>query len=480
MLELLILSLLLQVQELAIKLNLMKKILFFILIFFSHNVAIGQTIEERNRQYVCEKLVFYYIDNPTAAPPADISTLEIDKRTIFNGNNIASPLWTNANNIGLKNLLIKILRPSNNGGDVLLQRTLRDILLIQDKKVKVYLYSDFAMIGNAHASWRIYCTNGSATFPNNRCWPCANTITTAGFTGHIALGSYYFSSSYNVFTDPEKIGTMVHELTHTQLKLYTEPNMNAASVDMYGLAGHFWNELIPSDNSAFNEGIANAFQMRYSMPLAMNMISWLNRTNYQVVIDSLFNCSTFTPPTAPSFCVKERLANNSVFPIARNGTDMYYNLTSIPINSITHCESFSANIFYQYMKLMRSNLWLIQDIKTAMPQIDSRVPRYSFVPVFKQMMSSAALLGSPGNIMGGQDADNGKYLPIALFDFYSGYKLNNKLNLENALGITWDRAYLNIDTYFSTHRATFLGYRANNATWSEVYLNQFATHIKVR
>lgn len=458
----------------------MKKILFVLFaISMLASSLYSQNLEEQRRQYLREKLVFYYIDNPAAAKPKDFSAFEVNKSDIADNKDIASPLWTNPNNVGLKNLVIKLLRSSANGGDAKLQRVVRDVLLITDKKVLVFLYNDIPNTG-ADTSW-IYCYNSNYAASNNKAsWPCASPLKdrTSQVTGVIGIGAYFFSptrpaSSGGWSDEGDKGHVFTHELVHTQVPLVLEPSLG--KVNMYGPDGnHSFNELLPSRNSAFNEGIATSFAFRYYLPSWTAMTKWYN-DNKVMYLDNLSGCSS--PP--PLHCLQTRLNSASVAAEASCGTGATcYKIRNLPAPIIMHCENVSANVLYQYMQQFGSELMLVSDIKKAVAEM-AKSSNYTFAPLFKQMVKSG--LDFRNRNAGAGVTTFGQLLPIGILDYYTGYKVTSKADLESVFGVTWDKTYTNVDDYFSSKRNVLTGFRANANTWDVgQQLDKFAEHLSVK
>lgn len=438
----------------------------------------GQSTTETTRQYLIEKLVFYYIDDPTqpfpAAGPAR-AALEIDKVSISNNQDITSPLWTNTNNSGLKTVMKALLCTAANGGDVRLQSKVRNVLLITDKKVYVYLYNDFAN-GTPDASMPIYCTYDSGPKPKAS-WPCANYFSNRSLeaTGHIGIGAFFFHSTTTAggwTTTAEKRSVFIHELMHTQSPL--------ATVD-YGNGGHSFSEMLPGRNSAFDEGMANAFAFRYVFPDWAQMTAWFNNDN-SLFVDNITGCPA---GSTNGRCLIPRLTAASVSPLAScaNG-DQCYSIRAVPANIIMHCENVPTNVLYQYMQQFRSDIMFVRDVKRAATDLQTCAhpgtthANYNFGHVFKQMVKSGNNYSNPNKPAGTRT--HGQFMPVAILDYYTGYKIQNKATLESALGITWDSTLPNIDDYFSTHRNTLLGFRASATSWDVNQLNRLAEHLNVR
>lgn len=459
----------------------MKKLFFFlyILLLFA-STAFSQSLEEQIRQYVLEKLSFYYVDNPASAPPTNRATLEINKIDIAANRDIASPLWTHANNAGLKTLLIKLLRSSANGGDVNLQRVAKNVLLISDKRVVVYLFNDISNVA-FHPGWGA-CPGGTSytTAHNNASWPCADYIPdrTSSASGQIYIGAYFFSptrpdSSGGWSAEPEKGHVFIHELVHTQVPIVSEPTL---TVNGYGTdKKHSLDEMIPSRNTAFGEGVATAFALQYFVPYGLSMDKWHN-DNATLHVENLSGCAS--PPTPQ--CLQARLTNASVAADTTchvNGASCY-KIRNIPPPILLYNESVTANVLYQYMREFGSQLMLVQDIKNAATEMNNS-SNYTFAPLFKEMTKSGMSFRNSKAAAGTHT--HGQLMPIAILDFYTGYKLNNKAALEAALSISWDNTYTNIDDYFSSRRNTLLGFRTNATTWNiRQQLDKFAETINVK
>lgn len=453
------------------------------ILFFCATVSKAQSLEEQTRQYLREKLVFYYVDNPGVAKPANWGTaFEINKNDIAANKDITSPVWTSANNLGLKNLLIKILRPSANGGDARLQRIMRNILLVTDKKVYVYLYNDVPNVA-PHKTWTdtIYCTNKSAYAAghNNASWPCANTFTNRNLdaTGHIGIGAHFFSPTRTTGSwsgEKDKGHVFLHELVHTQIPLVLESTL---TVNMYGSdGGHSLYELIPSRNSAFNEGIATSFAYRYYLPSNLAMTKWYN-DNSILYVDNLKSCSA---TSTQAHCLQTRLTKASVAAEATcwHDTAACYKLRNIPSNLLMYNENVSANILYEYMQHFGSEMMLVRDIKAATTEM-AKSTNYTFAPLFKEMVKSGLNFSNSSKPAGTRT--HGQFLPIAIVDYFTGYQVKDKVTLGSVFDVTWDANYTDIDDYFKLHRSTLLGFRTNATTWHvDNQLGKITEHLNVR
>ncbi len=460
-----------------------------LLLFLLLGAALGAqgSYADQVRNYVRENLIFYYVDNPAAARPGDMGTIEVDKNAIAQGQDITTPLWTNAGNLGLRQLVVKLLRAPANGGDFDLQRITRDALLITNKKVIVYLYNDSAN-GMPDPTWRqspngIYCRYGgtNATLVN-KCWPCANFFTdrTLAAGGHMALGSHYFNPASNTTIEDAntKISTFLHELVHTQLKNVIEAQVPVAN--WYGAPnqGHFYSELLPSKNTAFNEGVASAFAYRYYLPNDQNLIRWLN-SNATMWVDSIAGCAGGATPSY--HCLMDRFRQAGMPGVAGNSNGILgrrYPIRDIPPELLVHNETVLANLIFEYTRQYNNPLMLVRDIKRAHADINGTTGNnFTFVPLYKQMLLSS----KQWQLLNTLETQNsrGEFFTAGITDFCIGYRLANRATLERSFGFTWSNDLPNIDDYFATHRAALLALRHNNTTWAQQQLTDFGTQLHI-
>lgn len=472
----------------------MKKLFSLLALTFVLSATVSaQDYAERVRNYVREKLVFYYVHDPTQPRPADMSTIEIDKNAIAEGRDIDSPVWTDARNRGLRQLLAALLRrPGGSGadGNFRLQRAARDALMLTNKPVIVYLYNDKAN-GIPHTDWDpvtnnqpgIYCQYDDNDNTKNQCWPCASRFNdrTKSATGHMALGAFYFDPAPNRTIEDanQKLATFLHELVHTQVQMVKESSVSWAN--WYGApgSGHYGIEILPSKNTAFNEGVATAFAYRFHHPDDEKVDGWFTN-NRRMWVDSIGGCGT---GGAPSYrCIIDRMqaaGQTGVRGTLGGRPGRIYNIRTVPPDILVHNETVLANMIYEYTRQFRNSLMLVRDLKRAQVGIGATTgDDFTFTPLFREIMKSSDRfqpLYAPET-----QRPQGSQCMTGIVDFYLGYRMNDRATLENAFGFTWSDDLPNIDDYFTTHRAVLHGFRPNTTTWAESQLRQFAEHLNVR
>ncbi len=448
------------------------------------NTAFAQAdYRETVRQYVVEKLRFFYVDNVATASATSIGPMEIDKVAISEGRDITHPIW---NNLGLKDLLKRLLCDSTHGGDLLLQGRVANVLLITDKKVLVFLYNDFP--NNApSANWNNqhpYCrTTGYGTGRNNASWPCAMCYNNdqPGTTGEIGMGAYFFSAGRTDggwTSQEDKMHVFIHELVHTQLKLKLESSLGGVS--MYGNGGHNAYELIPSRNSAFNEGIATAFAMRYHKVAGWNISNWYT-TNTPLNVDILAGCGASATP--PMHCLATRLNNLSVPRVDHTDPAVQlFKIRGVPPEMISHNENVYAYMLHEYMDQFRSEMLLVRNVKAAKTEMGTAP--FTFLPLFKEMVRSTKLYTNP--TAPAATPARGHVLTMSIVDYYTGYQMDNLGELSKIIGTDY-RNLPNQQYYFDyfspTGRQELLRYKTQSGTnvWNvQQQLDRFATYLHVR
>ncbi len=456
----------------------MKNIILFVIACTCYSFMFGQT---GHTAYIKSKLIVYYVHDLSRPMPAkgseDFNKMRVNLDEIARTGSTSGNFWSTPTNEGLKKLFLRLLRPYKQEGDRRLQVMIRGVLAITDKPVVVFLYNDYSGKTPIHYSWLkkgILCRmkDKGSDPATRRSWPCANRLPTEPhLAGHIGIGSYFFNSTTPVGyrTAEEKAGVFIHELVHTQLDSPMESTLG--SISPYGNGGHSTNELIPSQNWAFNEGIATAFALRYHFMNGMDVTSWLN-ANIPLFVDSpTLGCSS---SSSSAHCLEARLKSDRV-PFSNGELKKFYKIRDIPLHRIAHNENIFANICYQYMKQFWSTGIMVNNLRRTAPSFSSTTN--SFGKVFREMVRSASTYKHPNKPSGVRS--EGQYVPLAILDYYVGYKLNNKAALDTFLGTKWTTSDANIDAYFSKKRPVLLGFRPNPLHWDESQLYKFSEYVRI-
>ena len=300
-------------------------------------VASGQS-----REILLEKLHFVYHDDPSL--PLAPTAVELDKVRISRGQTAPGAFGSHADNEGLRSLVKALLCTTAKGGDARLQRIAATIIAITDKPVIVMLYRDEANRVH-HPTLHAYSPAGAVSMPThpNACWINAGELNggSHAFAGIVGIGSHYYHPNTMVSGATgarQKKGMFLHELLHTQMSVRAESWLSP--LPQYGSDGtHFFPELLPSANAAFEEGLANAFALYYQYNSSLDIINNLNG-NQWMIAENEASCTAAGKP-----CIQQRLSANSVTTISSTCETNYqcYDILDISPDLI----GAQRNILYQ-------------------------------------------------------------------------------------------------------------------------------------
>lgn len=444
------------------------------------------TLAERSRQRIISDIVFTYVQNPNLPSSNPSSSSVLNNADIAANQNMTGDFWTNSNNTGSQNLVKALLQTAPDAKTRQLQYLVASILQIQDLRVNVFLFNDknnsnLTSAASYHADWGIDANvlgaNNLLTTPSSSpwVWPHANHRIHNGFAGLLRMGSAFLT---DYIDGPETaLATILHELTHTQDNSEFSTTFGQY---YYGMDNsHFFSELIGNFNAAYVEGIANAFELMYHR--YADIYDWLNN-NEQLPYELIPSSACGTLP--PNSCLDLYLTNtHSVAPAATGTrtagsttfTENRYRMRDLPSDVLVHNETVQAYIFYAYMRYL-SVTALVNDIKAVRTQTNGT---YGFPHVFGEMIKT----GNNYSNRSSTSTTHGQYFPIALLDFYTGFKLNSKATLNLCLRTTnADTWTVNISDYWTPrHRDRLVNMLNNNSNRFTIpLLYDVAIHFNVR
>ncbi len=179
-----------------------------------------------------------------------------------------------------KKFMELLLLPQAQGGDQRLQEYVAYVLLLTRQKIQFNLINDSAVVLtlSTRNKYGICDWTDSAKSMIHKSWPCArvfghpSTFVRVNCTPDPASpwgGEFTMGESFLSFYDSDQEyvrGTIVHELVHTQDwtdAAWQHYNSTAGSM-VYGRDGtHFYNEVLPSNEYTFMEGLANSISFNY-------------------------------------------------------------------------------------------------------------------------------------------------------------------------------------------------------------------------
>ena len=402
------------------------------------------------RNKILSKLTFVYVDQPHL-PKSNRSASEVlSNSDIANDQELTGNFWTNTNNRGSQDLVKKLLQVPQTRDDSLLQYIVGTVLRIQDKRVKVYLFNDWnnTSLTRYHPTWGINADviGDSTQLRNNSSspwvWPHAMHRIQGEFTGYLCMGSAFL----NEFIGGTKSGlsTIIHELVHTQ--------DNAEYVGVFqGVAfgrdgSHRLNELMSNYYLPYSEGMANAFEYRYNIPSTTYFDDLQTNAMYSYETTQSWHCANLPANS----CLDQYLLNtHSKSPdtslVRGSGANAYniefYKIRDLPSDVLIQNETVQAYIFYAFMHYFSA-----QELALKLASLKTQTNRkYGFPIIFEAMVdASVDLTVSRGQI------NNSRYFPLAVLDFFTGFKLTDKDVLIRCLRIRNNDSWANnIDDYWT-------------------------------
>lgn len=210
-----------------------------------------------------------------------------------------------------------------------------------------------------------------------------------------------------------------------------------------------------------------------------DVITWFNKGHF-LFADVNMVCGK--PENANStHCLTNRLGELNIRGSRYNPGKvpaLAYSIYDLPPRFLLHNEMVQTNIFADFMTIFNSTAILTQSIKNALTRIDinaDSTPHSAFGLVFKEMVKSA---GTHKNLS--NSPHEGQYMPLAILDFYTGFRIQSKRDLETAIGVKWTRGDVNIDAYFEKLRPQLLQYwTANNNIWDRSILVKFSKELRL-
>ncbi len=394
---------------------------------FSQNATDAETYRKR----LLSDLVVIYVDKPHRPISDPTASYILNNQDIADNKNLISTFWTNTTNNDVVQELLKMLfQPTKDITDkakkreaIKLQYYAGRILWIQNKRLKFYIFNDRGNISvlntnGYHNDWDVNPSGWSI-------WPHARHQISGSYAGHLKFGTHFFKS---MGLDYSK-GTFLHELTHTQdnSSFYS----SALGPYYYGRnESHFAYELIGNYHASYVEGIANTSKLHvYRFE---NIYNWMDNNkllSFEVIPSSA--CSGL--PT--NVCLDSYLSSlkpNKVKPASSKSvvytnsnsvsityTEEKYKIKDLPSDALVHNETVQAYVFYAYASYFGFARYT-KDIQDVMK---STKGKYGFPHLFQKIVESAHAAKPQG----------GKYFPLAMLDFYTGFKLKDKATLDLCL-----------------------------------------------
>ena len=296
----------------------------------------AETADQRS-QYILSKLTFYYVQNPNSDSTAVRVTMvnnSKDPRDVMK-------LFNNGYMDKASKLLVAMLNDRQHGGDDFFQQRLSDLLKVRDVPIAIFLYNDklpFEQFGLTH-----FISNVDR---NGFLIPCATKDTTRGYKGYVHMGQHFLDMTEMLDLKYEFVRDIV------TIQNLTEIKEDAFLVnDKYYTFGeddeHDYNEIIPSADYAFTEGLADAFGFYSTIVTGSkpDLIGWFSPER-EVKIETAVPAERPIPGKSPDIWMYKQLNDSNIQPIRKVGNFAFYKLNQLPYHMLFHSELLIATILY--------------------------------------------------------------------------------------------------------------------------------------
>lgn len=391
--------------------------MLLLLFLFPKTELKAEDKKEKPLDYLVKRLFIYYVPNPNKAKTGVylLSTTGIRKGDTLSA---AGDFWHNPKLKHARSLVLGLLRPSNNGGNVSLQQTAYDIMKIQDKDVQVWIYNDKVKINKYTRDQYDPCED-----ENGYVWPCAGNFDDDEnesnlFAGYMHLGVKNMNKKGKEWT----YATFIHELMHTQdksdIRAHIFYSYSTEKWYHYGKDGdHYYQEAVPSTNSAYGEGIANTLSLIFDPEQYLVSFTWFANNGDLWVETKKDRKAKDIPARAWLYDRIKKVAGPG-----RRIKDMddyrAYKIRDLPARYIIHNEMIIAMIFSQY-GLHVNDYKFLKAIKKSNKEYNERSS--SIANIFKNMCEAGLPKGeTPGTVLE-TDAPMTYLLPLAYADYFTGY-----------------------------------------------------------
>lgn len=402
-------------------------IVFFLIGFLITNISLNG--QSRHRTVLKEKLIIYYVSNPNSTSS---STTALTNAEIYNGTYSGS-FWTNSAMRGPQRLVKALLCATDKGGDTKLQRLAAEIIKIRNKPTVVYLLNDATISINQNAENNYgACNDGSG-----KSWPCASAFDLSNrLAGQMCLGtnflSTYMPSGRNSRTIKKyRFGTFLHELTHTQDNADGRAHLHIVGNRWYGYGrdgDHYGDEVLPDVEASYKEAIANAFGMYYDQFDYNQGFTWFAEGGTMIV--------EHAPPGMANnqfVSLQKTLQDAGVravrtwSPQGVTTTYSMYRMGDIPVRYIMYNETM-LSIILESMRKYGGTSKYMRGLRNTNDQLFN-VCTWPIAVLFDNMCA----MGLPSGVRNISDLNtspaNAAFLfPVALADFFSGYKATDQNN----------------------------------------------------
>ncbi|SHJ39074.1 hypothetical protein [Aquimarina spongiae] len=396
-------------------------------------------------------LRFTYFSDPT-----------VDRRSPINQNEVPSEIengrfWEDSGIEDLQNFVRAVYKDPSNGGDADLQHSIASVLKLTNRRIIIYLWNDDrSLTRDQYAHEKKPCVKDydrSDNGVNNRVWPCASHYSReedSNWGGYVHMGQYY-ATYQGTQLHPDRTpkdglqelkATFIHEFMHTQdavdaLNERFEVNDHQYR---YGSDGtHFFTEAVPNRRMAYVEAVANTMSLMFHSKSLQRYLNWY-ANNGNIMVETQM-------PSQFSQAFRERMGYSDDVWLynqirdAHGAGEQHPNLSNYetyPIRSlrpefIVHNEmilAMSLGITSLHVRDIDPFMYAVKKVNRNIVSNQERDPFAMIVNKFALGLTtrgdSLTEIKDQLESNGVQDQPYYVVLPLAYFDFFTGFNLNSK------------------------------------------------------
>lgn len=390
---------------------------------------------DADRAYLKGKLSFFYVANPNAAG-AVAALVDVDALLKNTG---TGSFYTDPNMAKFRDAIKAMMGagPVAGAGDLdTLQRVVASTLKLTGKPIGIYLIDDSAgkLTNSANINRFAIRLDGPT---NQKVWPSASVYRgddrdKHAWGGSFTLGAWHYNNTPQFATLKKCIGTVCHELMHTQD--LSDMRVHQFGAFYYGAdKNHFITEATPDRALVYIEGIADFAEFSYNEDAAKEALNWFTNNDYMYV-------EQVAPPgaTEPELFLYKKLQAAGIAELTpipaylANFASGYsfYQVRSLPASVIAQNEQTIATALHTqaFYTSFDNVMGAIKDINagtfntstSAWAQLISRLCVRSLPPGRTVEQLGRAEYKEPKKY----------FLPLAICDYFTSFRSANKADFK--------------------------------------------------